>query len=155
MEKLVKCIHSNENFNIKEGDVYKVTSNDNFNTYVLYHNSKNKVSLSKFTVKLEHFSFLYNEEDAVNKIKEILNIDEKDILKYNDYTDSIKYCIRYEGDVLFINIDLKYNLPCLLKLNIVSLNHKHESSIVNYITEDGIKSVCDFVKFICIEDVIE
>ena len=154
MEKLAKCIKHNESFNITEGMIYKLsTPKDDFKTEYTLHfgNNSNKV-LSNFVLNLNHFVFLLDEDEIINVIKTALQVDDSKTLKYSDTSDNIKYCIKYKSDLLFLSIETKYGLPCVLKITISSNNlYYHETVVNNYVTLEGLKNSLNLVKFICEE----
>ena len=152
MEKLVKCVKYNESFGIAEGLIYKLsTPKDDFKSEYTLHfgNNRNKV-LSNFVLNLNHFVFLLDEDEILNEIKTSLNIDDSKILKYSDTSDNIKYCIKFRSDLLFLSIETKYGLPCVLKITISSNNlYYHETVVNNYVTIEGLKKSLDLIQFIC------
>ena len=143
VEKLAKCIMDNDKYNIYKDKIYKLTSVDGdfssaYRLYMTYTYKK----LNNFDLNLHHFDFLLTDTEALDFIKNKLDISDSDILIYSDLSYDNKYCLKYKNKIIFLHIEFKYNLPCILHVDID--NH----IIDNYLTKDGLTHTCNFIKFL-------
>lgn len=156
MERLVKCIKSSKIVDtIVENGIYKITSNNiGFYDYDIHFINGKTVHFDDTQLPLRsHFEFLNKKEEIINFIKKNLNIKDSNILEYSDTLYKYNYCIKYNKNwLVFLSIELKYSLPCILHTNIkptINANNNLTHSINNSTTDSGLQSTCNLIKFIC------
>lgn len=124
--------------------IYIIPINKEFNETISYNNNINYIYLLNNN-KLIRTSIISNEEDTLNKVKEIINN-----LKDNNYNDKLKTIIPKDTKIIDLSLDnklLKINFSKEL-LNIPSnLEEKLIESLIYSLTElDEIDSIMIFIE---------
>ncbi|MBE6158924.1 MAG: hypothetical protein E7159_03775 [Firmicutes bacterium] len=124
--------------------IYIIPINKEFNETISYNNNINYIYLLNDN-KLIRTSIISNEEDTLNKVKEIINN-----LKDNNYNDKLKSIIPKDTKIINLSLDnklLKINFSKEL-LNIPSnLEEKLIESLIYSLTElDEIDSIMIFIE---------
>ena len=124
--------------------IYIIPINKEFNETISYNNNINYIYLLNDN-KLIRTSIISNEEDTLNKVKEIINN-----LKDNNYNDKLKSIIPKDTKIIDLSLDnklLKINFSKEL-LNISSnLEEKLIESLIYSLTElDEIDSIMIFIE---------
>ncbi len=124
--------------------IYIIPINKEFNETISYNNNINYIYLLNDN-KLIRTSIISNEEDTLNKVKEIINN-----LKDNNYNDKLKSIIPKDTKIIDLSLDnklLKINFNKEL-LNISSnLEEKLIESLIYSLTElDEIDSIMIFIE---------
>lgn len=124
--------------------IYIIPINKEFNETISYNNNINYIYLLNNN-KLIRTSIISNEEDTLNKVKEIINN-----LKDNNYNDKLKAIIPKDTKIIDLSLDnklLKINFSKEL-LNIPSnLEEKLIESLIYSLTElDEIDSIMIFIE---------